>query len=119
MDRICFEYQGKVGSSGIQFDVRVKSGRFSGATVFTVVDDDLQETISELENMYETLSGKCDISDDGTDHVTIKALKYGHFLVNGIIGGSYNPQYLAFELKIDQTDLKVIISELMTILESD
>lgn len=119
MDRISFDYQGKSGISGILINVKVNSGPFAGSTVFNVIDEYLQEAISKLEKMYETLSGTCDILDDATDYVTIESLKHGHFLVHGVIGGCYNPQYLTFELKIDQTDLKVIISELKTILKAD
>ena len=118
MDKIRFEYKKKIGISGKKFYVEVTAGLFSGSAVFDADDEYLQEIVSSLKRMYDTLSGTCNIVDSGSDYVIIESLKHGHFGVHGLIGGSYNPTHLAFELKIDQTDLKVIISQLKTILES-
>ena len=102
----------------VTFSVHVHSQEFSGASNFCLSEEAIRSAIVSLSDIYERLQGEYEIWDsDSDDYLIIKSLSYGHFSVFGQLGGSYNAQYLKYELQIDQTDLKQIIENFQRFLK--
>lgn len=108
MNEINLEYQYTV-QGYVTFTVRVHSGEFSGASNFCVSKDGLQEAVAILGEICESMRGEYQVNDyDSDDYLLFRSRPYGHAVISGQLGGSFNPQYLTFELPLDQTELKRI-----------
>jgi hypothetical protein len=118
MGTIEIEYQ-STGESYIGFSVMVVSGGFSGASNFGISARLLQEAVSSLSRMYHDLSGIYQIDDHDSDaFILFEFLNLGHLRVSGQVGGSLSGNYLRYELLIDQTDLKSLISSFRSMLST-
>lgn len=119
MYSIQLEYQYTV-QGYVTFSVYVHSQGFSGISNFCLSEEAIHTAIVSLTDIYEKLHGEYEIRDsESDDYILIKSLSYGHFSVFGQLGGSYNSQYLKYELQIDQTDLKQIIESFQHFLKTD
>jgi hypothetical protein len=95
----------------ITFLIKIKSGEFSGASNFCISESALQNAITSLSEMYNNLTGSCQIQDyDSDDFVLFKFLNLGHIEISGQAGGSHCPQYLRYQFTTDQTVLGSIVS---------
>jgi hypothetical protein len=97
----------------ITFSYEVESGDFAGASNFSISRTSLQNAISSLTEMYNSLKGSYQIRDyDSDDFVLFEFLSLGHMIISGQVGGSHRPQYLRYQFTTDQTVFGSIISSL-------
>jgi len=93
------------------FDIKVKSGEFSGRCNFWILKEEITIVIKALSDMYELLSGSCRVEDCESDaYFVIETNRLGHICIFGQIGGSHQNQYLKFLYRTDQAALPEIIS---------
>lgn len=93
------------------FNVKVKSGEFSGSTHFCISIESLVKIEQILSEMYNQLKGLCEISDlDSDSAIIIEMDKHGHMYVSGQIGGSHEEHFMKFKYIADQTDLYSLVA---------
>jgi hypothetical protein len=86
------------------YKVSIRSGDFSGSTSFCLSKNDMMKFIDTLAKMYSDLSGKCEIHDNDSDSfVSLECCKFGHIIIMGQIGGSYQDHFMKFKYEADQT----------------
>lgn len=99
------------------FNIKIKSGEFSGASNFCIARENIVSIIENLSEMYTELKGYCEINDCDSDaNIKMKMDKYGHVFVFGQIGGSHEEHSMKFRFNTDQTVLNRLIKMLKTIL---
>jgi len=119
MASIAFEHK-HTAEGYITFDLKVISGKFSGASSFCISDKSLRDAVSCLGIIYNDLNGTCQIDDyDSSDFVLFEFLKFGHLKISGQVGGCHRDNYLVYQLETDQTVLEGIISDFCYMLEGD
>lgn len=92
------------------FNMKVKSGDFSGASNFCISKELILSTIEKLTEMHKELNGSCEITDSDSDaYITFNMDKLGHMIVYGQIGGSHEEHFMKFKYDTDQTVLEKII----------
>ncbi len=98
--------------------ISVRSGEFAGFVSICTNNGGLYTLMNDLERLYETLSGKAEMSEcDGIDacELLFEAVKGGYIRVTGELREDYMcdcAQSLRFAAKFDQTYLKDFLSEL-------
>ena len=101
-----------------RFDIRVKSGDFSGLAPCEYDIKKLRKFTAELEEMYD-LNRECvDMKDfQYESEIFVKMHKTGRITVSGnIYGGIFGEHSLTFEFEADQTALPPFIKGLKEIL---
>lgn len=94
----------------LTFNIKIKSGDFSGASNFCISKENLNLIFNTLSNMYKKLEGRCEIFDNDSDsYITIDMNKLGHLNISGQIGGSYEDHFMKFKFSSDQTILLNLI----------
>ena len=99
------------------FNIRVKSGDFSGASNFCMPKTSIISLIDNLEKMYTKLKGRSQLTDSDSDaYVRFEMENLGHMSISGQIGGSHQDHYMKFAYTVDQTVLRYFIQVLKRIL---
>ncbi len=92
------------------FNIRVKSGEFSGSSSFCISKENIMSVIATLTKLYNELKGLCEINDYDSDaYIKIEMLNLGHVCIYGQIGGSHEDHSLKFKYIVDQTILPNLI----------
>lgn len=92
------------------FNIRVKSGRFAGASNFCIQKEKLVSIAQTLSVMHKELKGCCNINDSDSDaFISIEMDKFGHIYINGQIGGSHEEHFMKFKYTTDQTVLEQFV----------
>lgn len=91
----------------LTYNIKIKSGEFSGASNFCMSRDNVVMLIEELTKMHNELKGSCELKDYDSDaNIIIEMDKLGHLFIYGQIGGSHEEQSLKFKMNSDQTVLE-------------
>jgi len=99
------------------FNVKVKSGEFTGASNFCIPRERILSITETLSEMHKELKGRCEINDSDSDaYIVMEMDKLGHMYVCGQIGGSHEEHVLKFKYPTDQTVLVDLIRILKTLL---
>ncbi|AKQ45030.1 hypothetical protein TH63_04320 [Rufibacter radiotolerans] len=86
------------------FDLKVRSGDFSGTSHFCVRRDEIESFCKNLLDLYSSLKGSARIEDNDSDgFVEFSIEPNGNLYVNGQVGGTYEEQCMKFKFKTDQT----------------
>jgi hypothetical protein len=113
---LIFEYLYTV-ENYITFCIKVKSGKFSGASNFCISKDQIIVTVQKLSELYNKLTGFYKLSDYDSDaYITFEMHKLGHMNVFGQIGGSHEDHFMKFKYMVDQTVLINFIQALEIVL---
>ncbi len=108
-EELIFEYLYTVDDY-LNFNIKVKTGEFSGASSFCISKKIIIEIINQLSMMISDLRGVCELRDyDSDSHIAFESLSLGHVSVFGQIGGSHQDNNLRFKYVIDQTGLNNIL----------
>lgn len=92
------------------FNIRVKSGDFSGISNFCMSKEFICSIVEKLTEMHKELNGSCEIVDNDSDaYITLNMDKHGHMSVFGQIGGSHEEHCMKFKYSTDQTVLEKVI----------
>ncbi|KAF1084287.1 hypothetical protein SPSYN_02691 [Sporotomaculum syntrophicum] len=92
------------------FNIRVKSGDFSGVSNFCISKKMVHSIVEKLTEMHKELKGFCEIVDNDSDaYITFSMDKHGHMSVYGQIGGSHEEHFMKFKYSTDQTVLEKVI----------
>lgn len=92
------------------FNIKVKSGDFSGASNFCISKEAIFSIVKTLTEMHKELKGFCEISDSDSDaYITFDMDKFGHMSVYGQIGGSHEEHYMKFKYSTDQTVIEKFV----------
>ncbi|WP_042228142.1 hypothetical protein [Paenibacillus popilliae] len=86
------------------FDIKVKSGEFTGASNFCMPKEKVIFMVESLSKMLQTLEGYCEVKDYDTDaNVVLEMEKLGHMCIYGQLGGSHEEHSMKFKYTADQT----------------
>ncbi len=97
----------------LTFNIKVKSGEFSGASNFCLLNKDILSIIDKLSNMKKDLKGHCELKDSDSDsYILIQMEKHGHLFISGQVGGSHEDHVMKFKYMADQTILIEFIEAL-------
>ncbi len=103
----------------LTFNIKIKSGEFSGTSSFCISKEKIIEFIDSLSEMIDKLTGCCELKDYDSDaYIVFEALHLGHISVHGQIGGSHQDHNIKLKYIIDQTALNNIIKILEKSLSS-
>ena len=92
------------------FNIKIKSGEFSGSSNFCISKEKVISTIETLTEMYNTFAGSCAIKDyDSDSHICLEMGKFGQINLYGQIGGSHEDHNMRFKYILDQTILPNLI----------
>ena len=99
------------------FNIKIKSGEFSGISNFCIFNKDIIVYIKLLSTMSNELKGACKITDSDSDsYITIEMQKFGHICISGQIGGSHEDHSVKFKYISDQTILDNLINTFKEVL---
>jgi hypothetical protein len=91
------------------FKVSVTSDNFSGASSFCISKEDMKSFLAILETLLATLKGSAELKDYDSDaYIKISMANYGNLTLSGQIGGSYEKQFMKFNIYSDQTILDLM-----------
>ncbi|MCF7799944.1 hypothetical protein K9L05_01175 [Candidatus Babeliales bacterium] len=95
----------------LTFNVKIKSGKFSGESNFCISEENISLFIKKLSEMHNRLIGNCELRDyDSDSYINFEMIKLGHMLVYGQIGGSHEEQFMRFKFETDQSILLNLIN---------
>lgn len=84
----------------------VESQGFKGDSNFCISNVDLTGVLRKTGSVLKGLRGSVEIRDQDSDaHIMMTMTRFGHLIVNGQIGGSFDDHSLTFTFDSDQTVL--------------
>ena len=96
------------------FSIFAKSYGFFGEHSFCIRNFDLERITSELNNISNSLSGKCTINDTDSDSFICIVFECKKLKILGQLGGSHADNLMKFSFFADQTVAKLLADNFRT-----
>ena len=101
-----------LGDGGLLIKIRYKD--FSGQFVYYIEDDNITEYMKSLKILNDEEAGELLITDmDSDSYIKLEKIKYGHMIISGRLGSSFQENYLMFKFPADQTVIPNLIDRLL------
>ena len=93
--------------------IKIQYRDFNGQFVYYIEDDNIIEYIKSLKALNDEETGELLITDmDSDSYIKLEKIKYGHMVISGRLGSTFQKNYLIFKFPADQTIILNLINRL-------